>query len=135
MSWREETRTATAVAVGGVVGATGRWCVSTIVIATDGGFPWATFVVNVVGSALIGVAAARLRPDTTAWAVTTTGVLGGFTTMSSFAVELDDLLDEGRGGVALAYLGATLVVGLVVLGVARRLAGNGTPPDRDGLAT
>jgi fluoride exporter len=68
-----------------------------------GSWPWATLIVNVVGCLAIGVAARRLGRHTRAWAFTVTGVLGGFTTFSAFAVELNDLAESGRLPVAVAY--------------------------------
>ena len=124
-----------AVAAGGVVGASARWWVGTVVPHPDGGLPWPTLVVNVVGCALIGVAAAGLRPGTVAWGFTATGALGGFTTMSSFAVELDDLADAGRHGLAALYLALTLVGGVGALVLAREAAGGdpGHPPPPEGV--
>ena len=69
-----------------------------------GGWPWATLAVNLVGCVAIGIAARRLRVGTVAWAFVVTGVLGGFTTFSSFAVEVDQLIDADRAGVALGYV-------------------------------
>lgn len=104
-----------AVALGGAIGASARWSVAELVQAlTDtpppDAFPWATFVVNVTGALLIAVAAARLIRGSTAWAFAVTGVLGGFTTMSALAIELNDLADVGRNTTAAAYLIATLIV-------------------------
>jgi CrcB protein len=106
-----------AVALGGAIGAAGRWAVARGVesmgwTSSDAGWPWATLIVNVVGCALIGLAARRLHRYTTAWAFSVTGVLGGFTTFSALAVELNDLADADRLPLALLYAGVTLVAGV-----------------------
>jgi len=106
-----------AVAVGGAIGASGRWAVAQL--AGEIGsphqpatWPWATLIVNVVGCALIGLAARRLHRFRTAWAFTVTGVLGGFTTFSALAVELNDLADADRLPLAALYAFVTLVAGV-----------------------
>lgn len=76
-----------------------------------GTWPWATLIVNVVGCVLIGFAARFVVRDTAAWAFVVTGVLGGFTTFSALAVELDDLAEAERMSLAIAYGAVTLAVG------------------------
>lgn len=107
------------VAVGGAVGASGRWGIAELLTGTTRGFPWSTFVVNVVGCALIGLATRRLARDSDVWLGVVVGVLGGFTTFSTFAVETRGLLDDGRGGTALVYVGASLMLGLGAAELAR----------------
>lgn len=119
-------RTLTIVAGGGALGAGGRWGVGQLLDGTSGGFPWATFVVNVVGCVLLGLATRRVARGSDAWLGIVVGVLGGFTTFSAFAVETRALLDDGRGGTALLYVGASLVVGLVAVDTVR--AEGGTTP-------
>jgi fluoride exporter len=106
-----------AVAVGGAIGATGRWFISWALDAVGAGhvpgtWPWATLVVNVVGCVLIGVAARAVALDTVSWAFVVTGVLGGFTTFSALAVELNDLADADRMTLAIVYAGLTLAAGV-----------------------
>ncbi len=125
MANQSEPVTVGAVAIGGLIGAALRWIVGTQLDLGDAAaFPWHTLAVNVVGCLAIGAASARLDPDGLAWAFGSTGVLGGFTTMSAFAVELNDLADADRTGVLVTYLVATVAagVGAVVIGerVARR---------------
>jgi CrcB protein len=81
-------------------------------------WPWATLIVNVVGCVAIGVAARRVARDTTAWAFVVTGVLGGFTTFSAFAVELNDLAEADRLPLAAAYGAVTVVAGVVATMIA-----------------
>ena len=106
--------TVVGVGFGGAIGATLRWLVgepfrsASLVVDT---FPWSTFVVNVVGCLLIGVLSVQLPEQHRMRPILVTGVLGGFTTMSAFAVELNDLADASRNGVAATYLVATLAAG------------------------
>lgn len=125
MSEPNEPQTIAAVALGGVIGASARWAAGTLFAPhAITGFPWHTFVVNVVGCLLIGVAAARLARPSIAWAFVATGVLGGFTTMSGFVVELNDLADAGATGTLVTYLAATVVVGFGALLGAERAHGH-----------
>jgi CrcB protein len=106
--------------VGGAVGAVARWSLTDLFPVAAGDFPWVTFAINVVGSALLAalplLAVARTRP----WLgmLLGTGVLGGFTTMSAASTETFVLLDRGAVGLGLAYcvgtLGASLLAVLLV---------------------
>lgn len=110
-----QARVLAAVAVGGALGATARYVLTLLWPAGSAGFPWATFWTNVVGCALIGVLMAliseegRSSPHPLLRPFAGTGVLGGFTTFSTYAVDFSRLLDAGRAGVALAYAGLTVV--------------------------
>lgn len=111
-----------AVAVGGSIGASGRWFVSWLIDGGDahvaGTWPWATLLVNVVGCLVIGFAARTLERDSTRWAFVVTGVLGGFTTFSAFAVELNDLAEADRMTLAIIYGAVTLAAGIAATVVA-----------------
>lgn len=103
------------VGAGGAVGASGRWSVGewlaepTLQVI---GWPWATLVVNLLGCLLIGIAARSFERDSARWDGLVTGALGGFTTMSAFAVELNDLADAGRTGALVGYVAATMIGGV-----------------------
>ena len=114
------------VAVGGAVGTLARYWVESAWTHDPHGVPWATLVINLSGAGLLvalltvlstsgrGVhATAELR------AAFGTGLLGGWTTMSTLAVETVLLVDGGVASVALAYLAAT-IIGSVVVGLAAR---------------
>ncbi|MFE7271377.1 fluoride efflux transporter FluC [Streptomyces sp. NPDC057623] len=110
------------VALGGASGATARYAVSLWWPAGPGGFPWATFWTNVVGCAVIGVFMVVI---TEVWAAHRlvrpffgTGVLGGFTTFSTYAVDIQRLVDGGHPRVGLAYLAATLTAALTAVWLA-----------------
>ena len=101
------------LAVAGAAGALARYGIGQAVGPRS--FPWATLLINVVGSlalgfVLAGPIAARWSPDvTTAIAV---GFLGAFTTFSTFAYETTSLLRDDRPLAAFAYVGASLAIGL-----------------------
>ena len=124
-----------AVAVGGALGALARWGIGLAWPAPHGGFPVATLLVNVVGCLLMGVLVVHVAEVREAHPLVRpflgVGVLGGFTTFSTFAVDADQLLAEGRLGVALGYLAATVLgsVGAAALGLAlaRRTARGARP--------
>ena len=100
------------VALGAAVGAAARWLVDRSVQSRHTSvFPWGTFVVNVVGSLLLGVLlGARSAPDLVL--VLGTGFCGGFTTFSTFSFETVVLTGEGRAAVARGYVLASLAAGL-----------------------
>ncbi|MDT9699915.1 fluoride efflux transporter CrcB [Streptomyces sp. P17] len=111
-----------AVAVGGALGATARYALSLWWPLQPGGFPWATFWTNVTGCAVIGVFMVVI---TDVWAAHRlvrpffgTGVLGGFTTFSTYAVDIQKLVDSGHPGAGLAYLTATLLAALTAVWLA-----------------
>ncbi|MGW2047085.1 fluoride efflux transporter CrcB [Streptomyces sp. NPDC001858] len=105
-----------AVSVGGGLGAAARYAAALWWPTETGGFPWTTFWVNVVGCAVIGVFLVLITEAMTPHPLVRpffgTGVLGGFTTFSTYAVEIERLFDQGRPGTALAYLAATLLAAL-----------------------
>ena len=109
-----------AVAVGGAIGAGLRWAAGASWAHDRGGWPWATLAVNLIGCAIIGLAARRLRVGTVAWGFVVTGVLGGFTTFSTFAVEVDELIEADRTGVALGYVLITMFAGYAATWIAYR---------------
>src|SRR3954468_11226154 len=107
----------TAVAGGGALGAIARWGVAEALPHDPGGFPWSTFSANVVGCFLIGVlmvlVVERWSRRPLARPFLGTGVLGGFTTFSTYAVDTRGLLAAGQPAVAATYLVGTLAVGLL----------------------
>lgn len=104
------------VALGAAVGAPVRYLTDVAVRSRyDGRVPWATFVVNVVGSFLLGVvAAATAQHDAPTWLVTLvgTGFCGALTTFSTFGLETVRLVEEGALRTALLYVAGSLVLGL-----------------------
>lgn len=108
------------VAVGGVLGAVGRYAVS--VVMPTGDWPWATLSVNLAGSLAIGLLV-PLLPEGRWRLFAVTGVLGGFTTYSALALDATVLLDTGRALLALAYVSVTIAGGLLLAATGARLVG------------
>lgn len=104
------------IAVGGAIGAAARYGVSTVAPYRAGHFPWGTFLVNVGGCLAIGVLMVLvldvwpshryLRP------FAGVGVLGGYTTFSTYALESRDLAATGHVGTALTYGLGTVLTGV-----------------------
>ena len=99
-----------AVAVGGALGAVLRQLTS-VSLAGRGRIPWGVLVVNVVGSFIAGLALA-LPLDPTVQLILVSGVCGGLTTFSTFAVETIQLVSEGKHRAAAASVALNLVFGL-----------------------
>lgn len=119
-----------AIAVGGGLGALARFGLAQLL---PGRFPWGTLLANVLGCVLIGVLLVLITEVRTAHRLVRpflgVGVLGGFTTFSTHAVEAQGLLAPGTVGLAFAYLAGTLVAALLAVAagvrVTRALAGVG----------
>ena len=113
---RADPRVLGAIGLGGMLGATARYKVSTWITTPAGEFPWATFWTNLSGSLLLGfvlvVLIERFPPSRYARAFAGTGVLGAYTTFSTFSVETDLLVKDGHVDTAIAYVVASLVVGI-----------------------
>ena len=110
------------VAVGGALGAVARFVVGNAVSRAIGSaLPYGTFVINVIGCFAMGllmtiIVDRELLPAT--WRLLLcVGLLGGFTTFSSFGYEALMLLTEGRMLAALAYVGGSVVLGLMAAGM------------------
>lgn len=106
-----------AVFVGGGLGSVARYLLTFVPWKTIGeaGFPLGTLVTNVMGCFAIGLivtaaAPAGFSPRTTL--LLKTGICGGFTTFSTFALESADLIARGEGSVAAAYVLLSLALGI-----------------------
>jgi CrcB protein len=108
---RREVAVLAAVAVGGVLGAEARWGLAEALPHANRAWPWATLITNVAGCLLIGVLMVLVVERGSAHHLVRpflgVGVLGGFTTFSTFAVDTLHLLLAHRPGLGLLYLGAT----------------------------
>lgn len=104
------------VALGGAIGASLRHLLAVATAALLGeAFPWGTLACNVLGSTAIGWLAVSLEHDG-AKAFWMIGVLGGFTTFSSFSLQTLQLAQQGHQLLALAYV--ALSFGACLAGVA-----------------
>jgi CrcB protein len=118
-----------AIALGGALGSLGRWAMGEL-LAGSGPFPWATLVENVTGAFALGVLVVLafdrwprsryLRP------FLGVGVLGGFTTFSTYVFDVRTLVADDRPLMAAGYLLGTLAAGLLAawlgMAAARRTA-------------
>ncbi|WP_414169042.1 fluoride efflux transporter CrcB [Streptoverticillium reticulum] len=107
------------VSAGGAIGAVTRYGAGLLWATPSGAFPWTTLLINAVGCALIGVLLVTVSELGSAHRLVRpflgTGVLGGFTTFSTYAVDAQQLLQAGRVASALAYLAATLLTALAAV--------------------
>jgi CrcB protein len=119
------------VALGGALGSLGRWSLGEALAGSESSFPWATFVENVSGSFALGVLVVALLER---WPQSRylrpflgVGILGGFTTFSTYALDLRTLVADDRLAVAVTYVAGTMTAGLLAawLGIvaARRVVG------------
>ena len=112
-----------AVAVGSALGAVVRWALGEAFPETSG-FPWTTFGINVVGSFVLAVlpAFAVVRRNRALALGLGPGLLGGFTTLSTYAEQSRALLADGRAPLAASYLVGTLGVAVAAVAVASNLS-------------
>lgn len=109
-----------AIAAGGALGAVGRHYVSAQAMKLlGGGFPWGTVSVNVIGSFVLGVLiesmALRWSVGLELRAFLTVGVLGAFTTFSTFTLDFATLVERGGGYAALGYAAISVVAAILAL--------------------
>ncbi len=108
------------VAIGGAIGSVGRYCVGLWATRLAGpNFPWGTLTVNVVGAFAIGLlvemVARRFDASNEMRAFIVTGILGGFTTWSSFTLDTMVLFERGEVGLSALYLLASLLVSFAAI--------------------
>ncbi|TWF54200.1 fluoride efflux transporter CrcB [Neorhizobium alkalisoli] len=108
------------VAVGGAIGSVFRYLVGVWAVRLFGpSFPWGTFAVNVIGSFFIGLMvemiARRFNASAEMRVFIVTGIIGGFTTWSSFTLDTMVLLERGAALPAFAYLAGSLVISFAAI--------------------
>ena len=114
------------VAIGGAAGSVARWLLSMWVdarlVTLWPGFPWGTLVVNISGCLAIGVLSAWVIQP---WVrhLLMIGVMGGFTTFSSFALQTAQLNGAGAQAQAFAYIAASVVLCLIAVWLGMQLGG------------
>ncbi|MBO2454107.1 fluoride efflux transporter CrcB [Actinomadura barringtoniae] len=107
------------IAIGGGIGSLARYFIAQAMPTAPGAMPWATFLINVTGCAALGALMVYVtqvwpprryvRPF---WGV---GFLGGYTTFSTYALELRGLLDHGSWAIAALYGFGSLAAGLTAV--------------------
>ncbi len=120
-----DLRELAAIFAGGMVGALARAGLAQWHPPAPGHWPWVTFGVNVTGAFLLGYFATRLQERLPLSAykrpLLGTGLCGTFTTFSTVQVELVRMLDRGEIGLALGYIGASVVAGFAAVWLATGL--------------
>ena len=109
-----------AVAGGGAIGAAARYLVGVGAIRLFGmGFPWGTLIVNITGCLIMGIVieavALKFSVSNVVRTFLTTGILGGFTTFSAFALDFSFLLQRKDVVLAWAYLGGSVFLSIAAL--------------------
>lgn len=111
-----------AVAIGGSLGAIGRYAVSQMFLSMPGKLPYATLTVNILGSFLMGIFFVLILHKgilPAVWRqVVMVGFLGAFTTFSAFSIEAVELIQVGQWHIAVAYamLSVFACIGAAALG-------------------
>ncbi len=110
------------ISLGGALGSCARYGASLLWPTPHDAFPWTTLAVNALGSAVIGVFMVVITEVRPAHRLVRpffgTGVLGGFTTFSTYAVDVRGLVTDRHLGIALLYLFATLFAALASVALA-----------------
>lgn len=107
------------VGAGGFIGAVCRYLIGLIPVKEPFSFPVKTFVINIVGSFVIGIIAALsvksgvLSPRAVLFLKT--GLCGGFTTFSTFALETGTLIRGGNTGIAFLYVVLSVIVAVAAV--------------------
>jgi CrcB protein len=112
------------VGAGGAVGALGRVGLEQAWPTAAGGWPWATLTANILGAFLLGALMSGLRHGPVSiptYRLLGTGFCGALTTFSTMQLELLQMLDHARYGLALGYVGVSLVGGYAAVSLATRL--------------
>ena len=106
------------IGVAGFFGAVARYQLDTLISRhARGAFPWGTLVVNITGCFLLGllftVSSDRLDANPTLRTALTVGFVGTYTTFSTFSLQAVRLTEDGAVGLALGYVAASVVIGLL----------------------
>ena len=113
------------VGIGGFIGSVCRYLIGLMPLSPSNGFPVKTLVINVAGAFAIGLiaAAAAKNADISPRIVLLlkTGICGGFTTFSTFALEISDLIRGGSWAAAAAYMLLSLILGVAAVFAAEAL--------------
>ncbi|MFL5238250.1 MAG: fluoride efflux transporter CrcB [Rhizomicrobium sp.] len=109
-----------AVALGGAVGSVARYIIAgQVQSAAWSGFPWGIFVVNISGGFLMGIivelSALRLNISPELRAFLTVGMLGGYTTFSTFSLDSALLIERGAWASAAAYMAGSAILSVAAL--------------------
>jgi fluoride exporter len=123
---RADRRVLAAIFAGGFCGAVVRALVGEALPYESGHWPWATLLVNVAGALLLGYVITRVEdgrePFTHAGRLLGTGFCAALTTFSTLQLELLQMLDDARYGLAAGYALVSIAAGLLAVALTTRLA-------------
>jgi CrcB protein len=122
---RIDRRELAAIFLGGAIGALARYGLAEALPHHPGSWPWATFAVNVAGALALGYLTTRLQerlpPSAYRRPLLGTGLCGALTTFSTMQVELLQMLDDGRAGLAAGYAAASIAAGVLAVAATTNL--------------
>jgi fluoride exporter len=122
---RFDGREIAAIFAGGFAGALARAELAVAITHDPGRWPWATFIVNIAGAFMLGYFTTRLQERLPLSAyrrpLLGTGFCGALTTFSTMQIEILEMLDAGRVGLALAYAAASILAGFAAVAFASGL--------------
>jgi CrcB protein len=130
MATMPDLRSILAVFAGGAVGALARVGLAEGIPHGPGDWPWATLAANLLGALAIGYIAARFldrREDDLAHPFLTAGLCGALTTFSTIQLELFEMIDADRLGLAALYAAVTIAAGLALVRLGTLLGRGGAP--------
>lgn len=111
------------VGLGGAVGSVMRYLIGLINLGNTSAFPYKTLIINVVGAFLIGIisvlAANNADISSDVILFIKVGILGGFTTFSTFALETSELMSNGKTICAVLYVILSILLSLVAVYLAK----------------
>jgi len=115
---RHHVATVILIAIGGAIGASGRYLLDEFLPNLPGEIPWTTMLTNVLGALVLALLLVSF-PPTVRWIrpLFGTGLIGGFTTFSAVAVDTDLLIRGGEVGNALLYPILSVLVSVTVVGM------------------
>jgi fluoride exporter len=122
---RVDRRELAAIFVGGAIGAVVRYGLAEALPHDAGTWPWATFIVNLAGALALGYLTTRLQerlpPTAYRRPLLGTGLCGALTTFSTVQIELLQMLDDGRAGLAAGYAAASIAAGVLAIAATTNL--------------
>ncbi|WP_370949215.1 CrcB family protein [Amycolatopsis sp. cg5] len=114
------------IAAGGAIGACARYGATLLWPTEATAFPWTTLAINVTGSALLGFVLVLIIERATVHALVRpfvgTGIIGGYTTFSTYAVDAQRLIGNGHAVTAMIYLMTTILTALAAVWAGAALA-------------
>lgn len=108
------------VGLGGAIGSNARYWLGRSIreLTEPSTFPWGTMLINISGSIILGIVASLVKDRSTAWFLLLgTGFCGGYTTFSTFSLEIIEAIQQGRWLPVCMYVLSSVVGGAIGLGL------------------